>query len=64
MKKIGIIDYFIDMKIEVAKNKLLENIMTLRQISESLGFSDYNYFSRTFKKRTGATPLEFRKKYT
>jgi YesN/AraC family two-component response regulator len=60
----SIIDYFIDMKIEVAKKRLIENSLSLREISENLGFSDYNYFSRTFKKRTGVTPFEFRKKYT
>lgn len=60
----SIIDYFIDMKIEIAKKRLIENILTLREISEKLGFGDYNYFARTFKKRTGTTPLEFRKKYT
>lgn len=60
----SIIDYFIDMKIEFAKRWLIENAMSLREISEKLGFGDYNYFSRTFKKRTGTTPFEFRKKYT
>lgn len=60
----SIIDYFIDMKIEFARRWLIENTLSLREISERLGFSDYNYFSRTFKKRTGTTPFVFRKKYT
>ena len=60
----SIIDYFIDMKIEFARRWLIENTLTLREISEKLGFSDYNYFSRAFKKRTGTTPFDFRKKYT
>ena len=60
----SIIDYFIDMKIDLARKRLIENSLSLREISEALGFSDYNYFSRTFKKRTGITPFEFRKKYT
>ena len=59
----SIIDYFIDMKIEFAKRWLIENSLTLREISEKLGFNDYNYFSRTFKKRTGITPFNFRKNY-
>ena len=59
----SIIDYFIDLKMEIASRWLIENSLSLREISEKLGFSDYNYFSRTFKKRTGATPFEFRKKY-
>jgi two-component system response regulator YesN len=60
----SIIDYFIDMKIEYAKRWLIENTLTLREISERLGFNDYNYFSRTFKKRTGITPFNFRKNYS
>ena len=60
----SIIDYFIDMKMEFAKRWLIENTLTLREISERLGFNDYNYFSRTFKKRTGTTPFSFRKKYS
>ena len=60
----SIIDYFIDMKMELAKRWLIENSLTLREISERLGFNDYNYFSRTFKKRTGITPFSFRKNYS
>ena len=60
----SIIDFFIDMKMEYARKWLIENTLSLREISERLGFSDYNYFSRTFKKRTETTPFEFRKKYT
>jgi YesN/AraC family two-component response regulator len=51
------------MKMEFAKRWLIENSLTLREISEKLGFNDYNYFSRTFKKRTGITPFNFRKNY-
>ena len=32
-------------------------------ISESLGFEDPLYFSRVFKKNTGMSPREYRKKY-
>jgi YesN/AraC family two-component response regulator len=60
----SIIDYFIELKMEFARRWLIENSLSLREISERLGFSDYNYFSRTFKKRTGTTPFDFRRKYT
>ncbi len=59
----GIIDYFLDLKVSEAKKLLIEGETSLKDVSEKLAFSDYNYFSRTFKKRTGYTPLEYRKFY-
>ena len=43
--------------------KLLESELNLNitQISLLCGFSDYNYFIRSFKKHIGITPLKFRK---
>lgn len=35
----------------------------MAEIADSLGFSDYAYFSRFFKSKTGITPMEFRKNY-
>lgn len=55
----SIIDYVLDEKVDHAKQYILEG-MPLRQISEAMGFTDYNYFSRMFKKRTGSTPLKYR----
>ena len=58
----SIIDYVLDEKIKLAKFYIMEN-MALKQVAEYLGYSDYNYFSRIFKKRTGITPMEYRKSY-
>ena len=30
------------------------------KIAEVSGFTDYNYFSRTFKKKTGYTPTQYK----
>ena len=32
-------------------------------ISESVGFKDESYFSKTFKKNTGVSPTEYRKQF-
>lgn len=56
----SIIDYLLDKRIEEAKKLLLEGMLNLRQISEVVGFGDYNYFSRVFKKRTGYSPTSYR----
>ncbi|WP_417113764.1 helix-turn-helix domain-containing protein [Hominenteromicrobium sp.] len=39
---------------------LLFSNYTNAQISEFLGFSNYSYFSRLFKKHTGVTPNDYR----
>lgn len=55
----SIIDYVINERIRVAKALLSEGSLSLTEISELVGFSDYNYFSRVFKKRTGLSPKEY-----
>ena len=55
----GIIEYFSDMKIDMAKQLIRTEQMNFTQISEKLGYSSIHYFSRQFKKRTGMTPSEY-----
>lgn len=57
----SIIDYLLDERIHSAKQLLAEGSLSFRQIAETVGFFDYNYFSRTFKKRTGYTPGQYRR---
>ena len=52
------IDYLLDKRINGAKQLLTEGTLSLQQVSESVGFTDYNYFCRTFKKRTGYPPVQ------
>ena len=55
----SIIDYLLEERINESKKLLVEGSMSLSDISESVGFDDYNYFSRVFKRRTGYTPREY-----
>ena len=57
----SIIDYLLDIRVDEAKKLLLEGTMSLREIAESVGFNDYNYFSRVFKTRTGYPPSTYRR---
>lgn len=55
----GVIEFFSQMKIELAKQLIRENQMNFTQISEFLGYSSIHYFSRQFKKLSGMTPSEY-----
>ena len=57
----SIIDYVIEKRIDEAKRLLLGEELPLAVIAEQLGFRDYNYFSRAFKKRCGYTPSAYRR---
>ena len=52
--------YVNEMKIEEAKGMLLDPEMKIREISEALGFSNTESFSRSFKKHAGLSPTEWR----
>lgn len=47
--------------IELAKSKLLNSDKSVSEIAFDLGFEYSQYFSRLFKKKTGMTPVEYRK---
>ena len=53
------IELFLQMKIEFAKQLIREDQMNFTQISDFLGYSSIHYFSRQFKKITGMTPSEY-----
>lgn len=56
-------DYLKNVRVENAKDMLLDTGQTIEDISFSVGYSDVKYFSRLFKKLTGVTPTEFRRLY-
>lgn len=57
----SIIAYLIGERMEAAK-QLLEEGGPLRDVALAVGFEDYNYFARCFKKHVGYTPLQYRKR--
>ena len=60
-EKGGVINYFIALKIERAKELIAEGKMNFTEIADHLGFCSIHYFSKTFKKLTGITPSEYEK---
>ena len=57
----GPIDFFIDMKLDLAKEMISQGKHNLTEISEMLGFSSLHYFSRIFKSRAGVSPSRWEK---
>ena len=55
--------YLQQLRIEQAKQYLLENQFGIKEIAISLGYEDEYYFSRAFKKATNMAPSNFRLKY-
>ena len=56
-----IMQYFTRLKINEAKRLLLETDMNVMQIADNLAFDTPNYFTKTFKKISGYTPLQYKK---
>ena len=59
-----IMNYYTELKIKQAKQLLRENELSVREISERLAFSTPDYFTKTFKRITGLTPLAYKKRST
>ena len=55
-------EHITGLRIERAKELILENRLKLYEIAAAIGFSDVNYFSTLFKRHVGWTPSEYREK--
>lgn len=55
--------YIDTLRIDLAKKLLCESDMTVAEVSYSIGFLEPLYFSTSFRKATGLSPTEFKKKY-
>lgn len=54
------VDYLAEYRIEKAKQLLVGSALMIYQISEQVGYSNFNYFSKVFKRYTGMTPKDYR----
>ena len=61
--QINFIDFVNGVRVDKARELLLETYLKSYEISEKVGFSDNTYFSRVFKKVTGMSPNEYRKQW-
>ncbi len=57
-------DYLTNMRIDTAKKTLRNDaLLSIETIAYMSGFNDSFYFSKIFKKHTGLTPRDYRKKH-
>ena len=55
-----IVSYLTEKRIEAAKALLLETELNIGSVGERCGFENPEHFSKTFKQKTGLSPLHFR----
>lgn len=55
-------EYLTRVRIEKAKGLLERLDLNITEVAEKVGYEDFNYFSQVFKKLTGLSPSEYRKK--
>ena len=57
---LNFIEYLTNLRIDNAKKLLSDTDMSIKEICLSCGYTDPNYFSRSFKKNVGTTPTEYK----
>lgn len=58
---VGIANHVKQLRIAQAKRLLKETDLSVHEISDKVGFNDYNYFCRVFKKEVGMPASHYRK---
>jgi len=57
----GLAQYILLQRMETAKTYLSESTLPIAAIATNVGFQDYNYFCKVFRKKTGLTASQYRK---
>jgi AraC-like DNA-binding protein len=57
------VQYQIQLKLEKAKEELINTSKSIKEIAFTLNFESSQYFSIQFKEKTGLTPVEFRNSF-
>lgn len=61
-KGLSLVHYIIKKRVDAAKHLLLTTNLPVHTISDRVGYGNYSYFTKIFKKETNYTPFEFRKR--
>ena len=55
------VDYLTGIRMEKAKEMLRDSDFSIIKVAEQVGYVDYFYFSKLFKKYEGITPYQYKK---
>lgn len=55
-------EFVLDKRIDLSKQILAFTNISIEELATKCGFSSQSYFTRAFKKKTGLSPMQFRKK--
>ena len=58
----SVIEFFNKLKVDKAKELIIEGDKKVKEVAQILGFTDEFYFSRIFKKIEGISPSEFQRR--
>jgi AraC-like DNA-binding protein len=53
--------YFLGLRLVRARKLLLQTGLSVKEIAQEVGFEDEHYFCRLFRRKSGATPTEWRR---
>ncbi|WP_246132180.1 AraC family transcriptional regulator [Paenibacillus hemerocallicola] len=59
--EMGPMEYLIQVRLEQAQRLLTDTGATVKEIAEAVGYVDFYYFSRAFKKQYGVSPMHYRR---
>lgn len=60
---VSITDYMTQLRMEEAKQRIVEGKLSIKEIAELVGYEDVTYFYRVFRKYFGVAPGEMRKQH-
>ena len=61
-QKMNFLDCLTELRINAAKELLADPFRSSAEVASMVGYEDASYFARAFKKRTGMTPTQYRRK--
>lgn len=60
-QKMNFLDCLTELRINAAKELLADPFRSSAEVASMVGYEDASYFARAFKKRTGMTPIQYRR---